>query len=506
MSSVSSAGVPQSKPTRAALDPRQIAFTSDEQRQVVAGLIDEFTLRPSTLAAIKDHFILELKKGLAKDGETVAMVPVFVSGRLDGSEAGSFLTLDIGGTFLRVVFVILAEGQVTMQQKKYTIDDELKVGEGRLLFVNEHGITAPTDSAMELGFTFSFPVLQTTINSGKLIAWTKGFSCPGVVGWDPAALLQDAFHRRNIPVRVASLLNDTVGTLLAYAYHHKNTAVGLGLGTGTNAAYIEKIERITKRKEDVNFGSSNKAQEMVINMEFGAFDSERRILPLTMFDTKVDQKSLNQGKQIFEKMIAGMYLGEIVRNVLAHLTDQGLLFRGQGTVELNTAWALDTKYMSTIEADQTPGLDDIRDILKTRLGFGSVPTSASSPIDPTSLTDRQIVKIVVELVGKRAARLCAAAVAGILEHTRGFTWQENDGVDIGVDGSLFRFYPSFEADMQEGLCEIFEARHDDGSVNAKSGTIDTSKIRMGLSLDGSGVGAALCALLAATAGAAGGGR
>ena len=121
--------------------------------------------------------------------------------------------------------------------------------------MNEHGITAPTDSAMELGFTFSFPVLQTTINSGKLIAWTKGFSCPGVVGLDPAALLQDAFQRRNIPVRVgmtsniwsqeklmkdtmliffffykkniASLLNDTVGTLLAHAYRHKNTVVGL---------------------------------------------------------------------------------------------------------------------------------------------------------------------------------------------------------------------------------------------------------------------------------------
>jgi len=205
-------------------------------------------------------------------------------------------------------------------------------------------------------------------------------------------------------------------------------------------------------------------------------------------------------------MIAGMYLGEIVRNVLVHLTDQGLLFHGQGTVELNTVWALDTKYMSTIEADQTPGLDDTRDILKTRLGFGLIPTFASNPIDPTSLTDRQIVKTVVELVGKRAARLSAAAVAGILEHTRGFTWQENDGVDIGVDGSLFRFYPSFEGDMQEGLREIFEARHDDGSMNAKSGSIDASKIQMGLSLDGSGVGAAVCALLAATPGEAVGGR
>lgn len=28
----------------------------------------------------------------------------------------------------------------------------------------------------ELGFTFSFPVMQTSIASGNLIKWTKGFS------------------------------------------------------------------------------------------------------------------------------------------------------------------------------------------------------------------------------------------------------------------------------------------------------------------------------------------
>lgn len=73
------------KPTRAALDPLKVTYASQEQRQAVASLVDEFTLGPSTLVTIKDHFIHELKKGLAKDGQTVAMVPVFVNGRLDGS-------------------------------------------------------------------------------------------------------------------------------------------------------------------------------------------------------------------------------------------------------------------------------------------------------------------------------------------------------------------------------------------------------------------------------------
>lgn len=33
----------------------------------------------------------------------------------------------------------------------------------------------------ELGFTFSFPVMQTSLASGNLIKWTKGFNIDGTV-------------------------------------------------------------------------------------------------------------------------------------------------------------------------------------------------------------------------------------------------------------------------------------------------------------------------------------
>lgn len=33
----------------------------------------------------------------------------------------------------------------------------------------------------ELGFTFSFPVKQTSVASGTLIKWTKGFNIDGMV-------------------------------------------------------------------------------------------------------------------------------------------------------------------------------------------------------------------------------------------------------------------------------------------------------------------------------------
>ena len=38
-------------------------------------------------------------------------------------------------------------------------------------------------STRELGFTFSFPVKQTSLNSGLLMKWTKGFSIDEMVSF-----------------------------------------------------------------------------------------------------------------------------------------------------------------------------------------------------------------------------------------------------------------------------------------------------------------------------------
>jgi len=125
--------------------------------------------------------------------------------------------------------------------------------------------------------------------------------------------------------------------------------------------------------------------------------------------------------------------------------------------------------MSTIEADATDDLEETQGILESTLG-----------LQKTSLTDRQIVKKVCELVGTRASRLNAAMIGGIVAHTDGLS---GSGVSVGIDGSLYEFYPNFEDRMYDALRELFG--HD---------ILD--KIRLGLSRDGSGVGAALVACVA----------
>ena len=46
-------------------------------------------------------------------------------------------------------------------------------------------------------------------------------------------------------------------------------------------------------------------------------------------DRAIDSSSLNPGKQLYEKMISGMYLGEIARRCFLHLHARKELFAGQ---------------------------------------------------------------------------------------------------------------------------------------------------------------------------------
>lgn len=249
---------------------------------------------------------------------------------------------------------------------------------------------------------------------------------------------------------------------MAHAYKHPNTTMGVILGTGFNAAYYQDMGKVNKWTGDKN-------QEMVINMECGAFDIERRVLPMTIYDNKLDRESINVGQQYHEKMVAGMYLGEITRNALLDLIDQQLLFNGSSSKELNKAWSFETAYMSTIEVDETAELSDTAHILESVLNIPS-----------TTLADRKIVKDVCHAVGLRAARISACHIAGVLKHT-GKVGQE---AIIAIDGSLFEFYPDFAKNMGESLTEIL-------------GEQARSKVTFDLARDGSGLGAAIIAMIAA---------
>ena len=360
----------------------------------------------------------------------------------------------------------------------------------------------------QLGFTFSFPVLQNGINRGTLARWTKGFDIEDAIGKDVCQLLQTEIDALHLPVKVAALVNDTVGTLMARSYTSPGktgTLLGAIFGTGTNGAYVENLDKVKKLASMKESGYDKSTGNMIINTEWGSFDNQLSVLPSTAYDKALDAESVNPGIQMFEKRVSGMFLGEILRRAMLALTKDSKcqLFHDENsgtndensttTIEDNSAlysqWGVDTSFLSLVQADNSPGLRIIRQTLAKDLG-----------VDAASAEDAEAVKILVNAIGKRSARLSAVAIAAIVistgHHISHSSDPEEDVVDIGVDGSLVEYYPGFEDYMREALREIPEI-----------GAEGEKRIRIGIAKDGSGVGAALIALVAAKAeeGGVGGG-
>ncbi|KAJ2453764.1 hypothetical protein EV183_001961 [Coemansia sp. RSA 2336] len=446
---------------------------SAEQQQAVDMLAEQFLLTQERLGTIIKEFRRRMEEGLAADGRVLKMIPSYVTQRPTGSETGSYYAIDLGGTNLRVLRVTLdGKGGVSTEHQKFALTEEAKsrtlfdfIAQCVETFLDDHNIR-PTghQPPIHMGFTFSYPVQQTSISSGTLVQWTKGLNVPGCVGRDVVRLLQDALLRLGLRVKVVALVNDTVGTLLSAAYSDPTSQMGIIFGTGTNAAYYENVTNVAKWKGPSGSG------EIVLNMEWGAFDSDDfAFLPFTPHDIKLDRKSINPRKQAYEKMISGMYLGEIARNMVLWLADQRLLLDGRSSEVLNAMWALDTSYLSAAVVDDSPDLSEIQQIIEKTL---NVPNS--------TLVDRQIFKVISILVGERAARLSAVGVAATLTKRPELL---SKPINVGIDGSMYEHYPGFEGIMSKTVSLFIPAEQ-------------FKNVNFSCAKDGSGVGAAIIAMLA----------
>lgn len=135
--------------------------------------------------------------------------------------------------------------------------------------------------------------------------------------------------------------------MIASAYTDPKMKIGCIFGTGCNAAYMEECGHIPKLAH-MNLPAD---MPMAINCEWGAFDNEHKILPRTKYDISIDEDSPRPGQQAFEKMIAGLYLGEIFRLVLVDLHDNKdiHIFEGQDIAALRKAYSLDASFLSAVE-------------------------------------------------------------------------------------------------------------------------------------------------------------
>ncbi|XP_066949434.1 hexokinase type 2 isoform X4 [Macrobrachium rosenbergii] len=436
---------------------------------LVREICEELILSQENLKEVCDVLHEELNKGLGKDTNpeaTIKCFPTYVRELPNGKEKGRFLALDLGGTNFRVLLIQLGE-KCSMDSRIYAVPQPIMVGPGDGLFDHIAECLASFikerelgDELLPLGFTFSFPCKQEGLTKARLARWTKGFKCAGVEGRDVVELLKAAIARRgDCRIKVMGVLNDATGCLISCAFAKQNCRAGIIIGTGTNACYMEKLEKV-----ELWDGDLDEPHQVIINTEWGAFgDNGCLDFIRTEYDNNIDCESINPGRQLYEKMISGMYMGEIARQVIIRLVAEGLLFDGKSSEILEEKGSFFTKYISEIESDKPGDYNNCRVILE-ELGLNSATD-----------TDCANVRHVCECVSRRAAYLAAAGVAVLLNRIG------EESVTVAVDGSVYRFHPHFHNLMTEQISHLI-----------KPGM----KFGLMLSEDGSGRGAALVAAVA----------
>lgn len=207
---------------------------------------------------------------------------------------------------------------------------------------------------------------------------------------------------------------------------------------------------------------------MVVNMECGNFGARAgRVgvdLPLSRFDATLNAASLNRDRQLIEKQISGMYLGELLRLVLRDAIAQGKLFAAAPDA-LQAPYALTTEHMAAIAADTASDLAATAELL-ARFGVAAA-----------SLPERRFVRAVAELIATRSARLAAVKIAAIARQIN----LGDRSATVAVDGSLFEKYPRYQELLRDALFQLTRNR----------------RIELVLTKDGSGVGAAIAAFVIA---------
>lgn len=264
-------------------------------------------------------------------------------------------------------------------------------------------------------------------------------------------------------MRVVALINDTTGTLIASHYRDLEVKIGCVFSTGCNAAYMEECRKVPKLR---HLGLPDDAK-VIINTEYGAFDNDFEVLPATPFDRQINGESLRPGSQVYEKMVAGLYIGEMLRLVLLSMHEQGKLFRGQDISHLRMKHALDASFLNICESDRTENLEVMRQEFAHTL-----------TLDPP-LDELKVCRYLIGLISTRAARLYACGIAAI--------HKKNDlrASHVGVDGSVFNKYKGFKERAMQGLREIFDWTSEEQDL-----------IVLRAAEDGSSLGAALAGILA----------
>ncbi|KAF2473257.1 hexokinase-1 [Lindgomyces ingoldianus] len=423
----------------------------------------EAPLEPAKLLAmsgkLQDQFAPKLQES------NICMLPSYNHKLPTGLEQGTYLALDVGGSTFRVAVVELSGKQqpgsksmriVTM--KSYKIDNSVRSLRGHAFFdwMAEKIESAVMDPQVKkingtksfpMGLAWSFPVEQTSIRSGNLLDMGKGFrATEGLMGQDLSELIMAPCRKRNLPVHMDSIINDSSATLLSRAYEDPSTRFAVILGTGFNIAVHLPTNALAASKfHGYPQKWLNEASHVLVNTELSMFG--KNVFPTTKWDDYLNETHVRPDFQPFEHLISGRYLGEIVRLILVEAVKTAGLFSGELPQKLDESYSFETGTIAAMEMDESKNLTQAIAIFQSRH-----PCSK-----PPSYNDISFIRQVSQLVSHRAAAYLAAGIHALWSlriKSEGLTPASAGRLAIGCNGSVIEKYPLFRELCQSHLDEL----------------------------------------------------
>ena len=183
---------------------------------------------------------------------------------------------------------------------------------------------------------------------------------------------------------------------------------------------------------------------VLTNTEFSMLG--KGIFPTSKWDDVLNATHTMPDYQPFEYLVAGGYLGEIVRLVLVEAAETAGLYGGQLPPSLQIPYSLDTRTLALIELDESSSLIATRTVLYEYYPSLNRPT----------LADASFIQRVVCSITHRSMAYFAAglhALTSLLEdlETEAGLSSELDHTSIGCDGSVINKYPYYIERVQSLL-------------------------------------------------------
>ena len=342
-------------------------------------------------------FLSEMNNGLASFDASLHKIPTYLNAEGDLPFETPVIVLDAGGTNFRVAQVkFTRSGQTVIEkyQKFPMPGSQGFIGKEQFFetivdYMQDVLDSWSSSQPPHIGFCFSYPTEITPDKDGRLIHFSKEINAHEVEGELIGTNLRQALKKRGYSEPAGMvLLNDTVATLLAgkaaSTEHPYSAFIGFILGTGTNSAYLEKNENISKIP-----GLPAKGAQ-IINIESGGFDKFRG----GSIDQNFDNTTIKPGSYRFEKMISGAYLGPLSSRVLEEAIEAGL-FSAEAGHEIKQLLPLDTV---TVDGLLHNPYDSTNKLTK----------ACSNP------TDRSTCFTLVDTIMERAAKLAAVNLSATI--------------------------------------------------------------------------------------------